>query len=210
MALFVQIDHFRKTDQKPTVKNHLFSISWFRSFNRTSFQQQLKRLLGLVSCALSWALQSYILSTTTETIQRWWSWGIDSASIVHPFNNNWNDIRKDRIFSVIQASIVHPFNNNWNLPSDSCYLVRRSFNRTSFQQQLKHGATLVTLPSLSSFNRTSFQQQLKRVPIAIGSCAALSASIVHPFNNNWNIRPFNAHRFFYSFNRTSFQQQLKQ
>ena len=42
MALFVQIDHFRKTDQKPTVKNHLFSISWFRSFNRTSFQQQLK------------------------------------------------------------------------------------------------------------------------------------------------------------------------
>ena len=28
--------------QKPTVKNHLFSISWFRSFNRTSFQQQLK------------------------------------------------------------------------------------------------------------------------------------------------------------------------
>ena len=66
MALFVQIDHFRKTDQKPTVKNHLFSISWFRSFNRTSFQQQLK----LMDCPLTHllsVLQSYILSTTTET-----------------------------------------------------------------------------------------------------------------------------------------------
>ena len=64
MALFVQIDHFRKTDQKPTVKNHLFSISWFRSFNRTSFQQQLKLPEG--------------------------SFGDDAnkASIVHPFNNN--------------------------------------------------------------------------------------------------------------------------
>ena len=64
MALFVQIDHFRKTDQKPTVKNHLFSISWFRSFNRTSFQQQLKH---------DALIQSY---------------GLAAASIVHPFNNN--------------------------------------------------------------------------------------------------------------------------
>ena len=68
MALFVQIDHFRKTDQKPTVKNHLFSISWFRSFNRTSFQQQLKQVCaGYVSVML---LQSYILSTTTETFSQ--------------------------------------------------------------------------------------------------------------------------------------------
>ena len=52
MALFVQIDHFRKTDQKPTVKNHLFSISWFRSFNRTSFQQQLKLdTIGTTICS---------------------------------------------------------------------------------------------------------------------------------------------------------------
>ena len=88
MALFVQIDHFRKTDQKPTVKNHLFSISWFRrlqsyilsttteteiepifdeyleGFNRTSFQQQLKpRYVGKAE-------------------------ELDTASIVHPFNNN--------------------------------------------------------------------------------------------------------------------------
>ena len=52
MALFVQIDHFQKTDQKPTVKNHLFSISWFRSFNRTSFQQQLKRIPLLTTKSL--------------------------------------------------------------------------------------------------------------------------------------------------------------
>ena len=90
MALFVQIDHFRKTDQKPTVKNHLFSISWFRSFNRTSFQQQLKlgRMFSVNFSGSSFnrtsfqqqlklgvqvhvnnrlKLQSYILSTTTET-----------------------------------------------------------------------------------------------------------------------------------------------
>ena len=92
MALFVQIDHFRKTDQKPTVKNHLFSISWFRSFNRTSFQQQLKptTTIEFNACkfrfnrtsfqqqlklelgtdpAFPRRLQSYILSTTTETYQ---------------------------------------------------------------------------------------------------------------------------------------------
>ena len=67
MALFVQIDHFRKTDQKPTVKNHLFSISWFRSFNRTSFQQQLKRINRRFQGRSRNKLQSYILSTTTET-----------------------------------------------------------------------------------------------------------------------------------------------
>ena len=87
MALFVQIDHFRKTDQKPTVKNHLFSISWFRSFNRTSFQQQQGLIeqvnprgetsfnrtsfqqqqgLDAISRVVT-SLQSYILSTTTET-----------------------------------------------------------------------------------------------------------------------------------------------
>ena len=75
MALFVQIDHFRKTDQKPTVKNHLFSISWFRSFNRTSFQQQLKQEIShhLLSEP---QLQSYILSTTTETQKNIWKKGL--------------------------------------------------------------------------------------------------------------------------------------
>ena len=160
MALFVQIDHFRKTDQKPTVKNHLFSISWFRSFNRTSFQQQLKRDLNHLSAQ-----------------------------------------RK-------RASIVHPFNNNWNIVSRCDSYPHNSFNRTSFQQQLKLNRieaynayvvlqsyilstttetiqAIVCWERLFRFNRTSFQQQLKRATRSL-LWFWKTASIVHPFNNNWN------------------------
>ena len=186
MALFVQIDHFRKTDQKPTVKNHLFSISWFRSFNRTSFQQQLKLERE------DFAIYDY------------------EASIVHPFNNNWNNVLPCGIRAVM------------------------GFNRTSFQQQLKQTITgnfclrrrklqsyilstttetnhrtrilrpVVQLQSyiLSTttetlqqiveqmrrcrFNRTSFQQQLKPINKEEDR-RVIQASIVHPFNNNWNL-----------------------
>ena len=58
-----------------------------RSFNRTSFQQQLKQLyLILINFLIR--LQSYILSTTTETSLRSDSVSYEIASIVHPFNNN--------------------------------------------------------------------------------------------------------------------------
>ena len=114
MALFVQIDHFRKTDQKPTVKNHLFSISWFRSFNRTSFQQQLKLnyfFIGIVAIV---------------------------ASIVHPFNNNWNSWglisfrAVDKLQSYILSTTTETIHGR---DADS---QPSGFNRTSFQQQLKH------------------------------------------------------------------------
>ena len=161
MALFVQIDHFRKTDQKPTVKNHLFSISWFRSFNRTSFQQQLKPLPFGEMCART-RLQSYILSTTTETTGLPCFW-----------------IRRRG------ASIVHPFNNNWNLLKGRSETDISSFNRTSFQQQLKRGSST-------------------------GVRGVKAASIVHPFNNNWNMTEWrDLWLLLLSFNRTSFQQQLK-
>ena len=183
MALFVQIDHFRKTDQKPTVKNHLFSISWFRSFNRTSFQQQLKQF---------WS--------TYEPAKRW-------ASIVHPFNNNWNCSWKQKKgiacllqsyilstttetflntldFLELTASIVHPFNNNWNYILNTRHLPSR-FNRTSFQQQLKLDQLAQIVAPWKGFNRTSFQQQLKR-DSQRGDSLSRFASIVHPFNNNWN------------------------
>ena len=176
-------------------------------FNRTSFQQQLKLAVFVKVCQVA-VLQSYILSTTTETFNQWrcrfqrrfnrtsfqqqlkrcfscWIKAADGdASIVHPFNNNWN--RSIRTGAPLRkASIVHPFNNNWNIRSGVSAVKTASFNRTSFQQQLKHGATLVTLPSLS-------------------------ASIVHPFNNNWNgLATSNFSRAWVSFNRTSFQQQLK-
>ena len=60
-------------------------------------------------------LQSYILSTTTETEDSKREVRQKSASIVHPFNNNWNlnlsfVVKRDHM-----ASIVHPFNNNWNM-----------------------------------------------------------------------------------------------
>ena len=135
MALFVQIDHFRKTDQKPTVKNHLFSISWFRSFNRTSFQQQLKRRLRRPTIPTH-SLQSYILSTTTETLEKTTSklktLCFNRTSFQQQLKHsvavtitlmNWK--LQSYILSTttetrstcpnrcpLKASIVHPFNNN--------------------------------------------------------------------------------------------------
>ena len=88
MALFVQIDHFRKTDQKPTVKNHLFSISWFRSFNRTSFQQQLKHHFATVPGS---AIQRFNRTSFQQQLKRHRrtaNRAPTEASIVHPFNNN--------------------------------------------------------------------------------------------------------------------------
>ena len=160
MALFVQIDHFRKTDQKPTVKNHLFSISWFRSFNRTSFQQQLKQPI------------TYPCSTK------------DLASIVHPFNNNWN-----------------PSPLTWN-ESAVC------FNRTSFQQQLKLNwiyftrierlqsyilsTTTETRQRLAEDRRLLLQSYILSTTtetfLSPAPYGVVDASIVHPFNNNWNCR----------------------
>ena len=88
MALFVQIDHFRKTDQKPTVKNHLFSISWFRSFNRTSFQQQLKHYIRrqIVRFFVSFNRTSF--QQQLKPFGHLKDFFRDTASIVHPFNNN--------------------------------------------------------------------------------------------------------------------------
>ena len=153
-------------------------------------------------------LQSYILSTTTETLPIESEWidflcfnrtsfqqqlkldfftpwpVIDWASIVHPFNNNWNSECETPLVAANQASIVHPFNNNWNCLPAWFLSPLAGFNRTSFQQQLKLFKVLDS-SAVRSFNRTSFQQQLKH-----GSRTALlafiAASIVHPFNNNWN------------------------
>ena len=109
-------------------------------------------------------LQSYILSTTTET----------TRSGLQPTTST--------------ASIVHPFNNNWNARSvGACIRDAEGFNRTSFQQQLKLVARAFCFASAWRFNRTSFQQQLKRaLTLFLGGIAL--ASIVHPFNNNWNRR----------------------
>ena len=187
MALFVQIDHFRKTDQKPTVKNHLFSISWFRSFNRTSFQQQLKhavtkealekrssfnrtsfqqQLKPLASYLkrIGGLLQSYILSTTTETF-------IAHLKNIpgHRFNRTsfqqqLKHFLRERLKrpSVLQSYIL---STTTETQIAALYaLAAIGFNRTSFQQQLKLLGKLVNVFVTVGFNRTSFQQQLKLIP----------------------------------------------
>ncbi len=85
-------------------------------------------------------LQSYILSTTTETFPA----GKAEASI--------------------RASIVHPFNNTETQIAALYALAAIGFNRTSFQQQLKLLGKLVNVFVTVGFNRTSFQQQLKLIP----------------------------------------------
>ena len=132
-------------------------------------------------------LQSYILSTTTETSQI------------------FRDIEQSQ-----GASIVHPFNNNWNSKIICQHRKPKSFNRTSFQQQLKLRVILFLSVVVFSFNRTSFQQQLKLEVMISSNQNFIRASIVHPFNNNWNsMRPSCDRARLSRFNRTSFQQQLK-
>ena len=136
------------------------------------------------------------------------------ASIVHPFNNNWNftplilnrqpqnrfnrtsfqqqlkHFLQSRRSCNNSASIVHPFNNNWNISakeiSDNRFAsIVHPFNNN---WNKKKGAKWETFRL--SFNRTSFQQQLKRQYFS-SSVSGFLASIVHPFNNNWNPCCFN-------------------
>ena len=113
MALFVQIDHFRKTDQKPTVKNHLFSISWFRSFNRTSFQQQLK-------------LRAYNL-----IYNEWFSFNRTSFQQQLKLNSS---AEKFFSFGFNRTSFQQQLKRVIEEERSSALMC---FNRTSFQQQLK-------------------------------------------------------------------------
>ena len=106
-------------------------------------------------------LQSYILSTTTETRLR------------RPYCRN-----SFRLQSYILSTTTETV--------DYLRYKRQlgSFNRTSFQQQLKPKSRPLWNPCAVSFNRTSFQQQLKL------RTASKSSHVI-------------------CFNRTSFQQQLK-
>ena len=106
------------------------------SFNRTSFQQQLKHWAAEFANKLWQASivhpfnNNWNVSVNDECLV------VFAASIVHPFNNNWNFITNGKRVRF-SASIVHPFNNNWNFCSSLSLKRRYCFNRTSFQQQLK-------------------------------------------------------------------------
>ena len=159
MALFVQIDHFRKTDQKPTVKNHLFSISWFRSFNRTSFQQQLKQRIRRYQRRMG-QLQSYILSTTTET--EWRNKRIHS-------NKRFNR-------TSFQQQLKHKVLCQYRIFTlwlQSYILSTTTETKTFIPLQIRHD--LLQSYILSTTTETLGARNVQE---------ARKASIVHPFNNN--------------------------
>ena len=93
----------------------MLALDFESSFNRTSFQQQLK-FPPETSSEVASELQSYILSTTTETCRS-------------------QESRKD--FRLLQSYILSTTTETRRQRSQ----VRKScrFNRTSFQQQLKLG-----------------------------------------------------------------------
>ena len=130
---------FNRTSFQQQLKLVMSSIFWstFCSFNRTSFQQQLKLNSNSIPSLCSVLLQSYILSTTTETRTR---------------------RRADFAYFSLQSYIL---STTTETSVNTCKLCcNRSFNRTSFQQQLKLIET-------------------DTIDIVQGK-----ASIVHPFNNN--------------------------
>ena len=129
---------------------HPFNNNW-NSFN-------------ILDCSKPLELQSYILSTTTETCRLIAATSSEEASIVHPFNNNWNTELPWWHCPPCQASIVHPFNNNWNV----C-------------QSRSDPVLLYPLQSYILSTTTETSGHLTPIAFSI-------ASIVHPFNNNWNSR----------------------
>ena len=96
--------------QKSFVFNQLVS----ERFNRTSFQQQLKPLLfpGVNAAELASIVHPFNNNWNPFLRHGLGYWNL--ASIVHPFNNNWNWTAVRASISTPVASIVHPFNNNWN------------------------------------------------------------------------------------------------
>ena len=89
---------------------------WLWGFNRTSFQQQLKRIWANTFLICLWQLQSYILSTTTETFAVYLLGFFGSyASIVHPFNNNWNLAQNslDDLTVRLQSYILSTTTETW-------------------------------------------------------------------------------------------------
>ena len=154
------------------------------SFNRTSFQQQLKREHQRCFKPLR-ELQSYILSTTTETVQLF----INLLSIA--------------------ASIVHPFNNNWNRFSFDGRSVDSGFNRTSFQQQLKQEYSLLQKRQTVRLQSYILSTTTETLAAAVG---APSAPVLQSYILSTTTETRVRWRFsgrFSCFNRTSFQQQLK-
>ena len=131
-----------------------------------------------------WQLQSYILSTTTETYcndgKNPRGYGFNRTSFQQQLKLGWSNVGISS-FCELQSYILSTTTETLvvTVPRDT----KRCFNRTSFQQQLKRYGVNRHRSRCFRFNRTSFQQQLKRMNLFTASAIA-EASIVHPFNNN--------------------------
>ena len=129
-------------------------------------------------------LQSYILSTTTETRGYRDFAACCIASIVHPFNNNWNYrflISKPSVLEL-QSYILSTTTETEEFPRH--FLGGVSFNRTSFQQQLKPNPNALRRSLFIASIVHPFNNNWNRTHLVCRCCK--KASIVHPFNNNWN------------------------
>ena len=109
----------------------------FAGFNRTSFQQQLKLRESISPCSSS-ELQSYILSTTTETGELKWASKNQitlQSYILSTTTETWAWARQVLRLPSLQSYILSTTTET----SRRLYVTLRvfSFNRTSFQQQLK-------------------------------------------------------------------------
>ena len=105
-------------------------------------------------------LQSYILSTTTETTVGRHVLGRCRASIVHPFNNNWNKVEE---FATVCANKLQSYILSTTTETSLNFL----FSRVDRLQSYILSTTTETISEFfkidffQGFNRTSFQQQLK-------------------------------------------------
>ena len=176
-------------------------------FNRTSFQQQLKPTMS-ISRRLMSSLQSYILSTTTETartlefVLRWI--GFNRTS----FQQQLKPIRPRESLTclVLQSYIL-------STTTETGPSILSFFRKSRLQSYILSTTTETFFISelrfpLTGFNRTSFQQQLKLLlNSAVQSGARLQSYILSTTTEtHW---PAYVCRIWMCFNRTSFQQQPK-
>ena len=104
-------------------------------------------------------LQSYILSTTTETL-------LVIASRLAPRGFNRTSFQQQLKLRIERAATAGS--------------VLQSYILSTTNETLQRS---LSVQNENCFNRTSFQQQLKQVMDA-GKESIKQASIVHPFNNN--------------------------
>ena len=130
------------------------------------------------------------------------------ASIVHPFNNNWNFITNGKRVRF-SASIVHPFNNNWNISDltelDPLIQLQSYILSTTTETSWKFSPSIITFPLQSYILSTTTETQLREHD-CLGRSRLQSyilSTTTETRSNLGNIA------LFISFNRTSFQQQLK-